>query len=81
MTELGSLLSDTVTRLFGALATKELIQSAEQGVHAVRAGEHEPLVAVQLQQCIGEWLKGGGWTDFDARNFQHIRAELGKLSG
>ena len=31
MTELGSLLADTVAKLFGALATKELIESAEQG--------------------------------------------------
>jgi acyl-CoA dehydrogenase len=32
MSDLGSLLSDTVTRLFGDLATKELIESAEKGV-------------------------------------------------
>ena len=31
MTELGSLLADTVGRLLTALATKELIESAEQG--------------------------------------------------
>ena len=31
MSELGSLLADTVAKLFGALATKELIESAEQG--------------------------------------------------
>ena len=29
--ELGSLLADTVGRLFGALATKELIESSEKG--------------------------------------------------
>ena len=31
MTELGSLLADTVGRLLTALATKELIESSEQG--------------------------------------------------
>ena len=31
MSELGSLLAPTVTRLFGDLVTKELIESAEKG--------------------------------------------------
>ena len=31
MSELGSLLADTVTRLFNDLVTKELIESAEKG--------------------------------------------------
>ena len=32
MSEVGSLLADTVTKLFGDLVTKELVESSEKGV-------------------------------------------------
>jgi hypothetical protein len=35
MTDLGTLLAPTVTRLFGDLVTKELIESAEKGAWPV----------------------------------------------
>ena len=63
MTELGSLLSDTVTRLFGALATKELIESAEKGTWPDKlwraleeGGLTLPLVPEDAGGAGGTWL-------------------------
>ena len=64
MTELGSLLSDTVTRLFGALATKELIESAEQGAWPEklwRALEEGGLTLPLVPEAAGG--AGGRWLD------------------
>ena len=63
MSELGSLLGDTVTRLFTDLATKELIESAEKGVwpdklwRAVEEGGLTmPLVPESAGGAGGDWL-------------------------
>jgi acyl-CoA dehydrogenase len=61
--ELGSLLSDTVTRLFGALATKELVESAERGTWPEKlwraleeGGLTLPLVPEEAGGAGGSWL-------------------------
>lgn len=61
--ELGSLLADTVTRLFGDLATKELIESAEKGVWPDKlwgaleeGGLTLPLVPEEGGGAGGAWL-------------------------
>jgi acyl-CoA dehydrogenase len=63
MTELGSLLADTVTRLFGALATKELIESTEKGAWPEKlwraleeGGLTLPLVPEDAGGAGGTWL-------------------------
>jgi acyl-CoA dehydrogenase len=61
--ELGSLLADTVTRLFGDLVTKELIESAEKGVWPDKlwraleeGGLTLPLVPEEGGGAGGVWL-------------------------
>jgi acyl-CoA dehydrogenase len=61
--ELGSLLADTVMRLFTDLATKELLESAEQGIWPDRlwraleeGGLTLPLVAESAGGAGGTWL-------------------------
>ena len=64
MTELGSLLTDTVGRLFGALATKELIESSEKGVWPEklwRALEEGGLTLPLVPEAGGG--AGGTWSD------------------
>ena len=64
MSELGSLLSDTVGRLFGALATKELIESAEKGAWPEklwRALEEGGLTLPLVSEDAGG--AGGTWED------------------
>ena len=64
MTELGSLLADTVARLFGALATKELIESAEKGAWPEklwRALEEGGLTLPLVPEAAGG--AGGTWLD------------------
>jgi acyl-CoA dehydrogenase len=63
MSELGSLLADTVGRLFGALATKELIESSEKGVWPEKlwraleeGGLTLPLVPEDAGGAGGTWL-------------------------
>jgi acyl-CoA dehydrogenase len=63
MSELGSLLSDTVGKLFGALATKELIESAEKGAWPEKlwraleeGGLTMPLVSEDNGGAGGTWL-------------------------
>ena len=63
MSELGSLLADTVTRLFTDLVTKELIESSEKGVWPDKlwraleeGGLTMPLVAVSAGGAGGTWL-------------------------
>src|SRR5207247_3276673 len=63
MTELGSLLADTVTRLFTDLVTKELIESSEKGVWPEKlwraleeGGLTLPLVAESAGGAGGTWL-------------------------
>ena len=64
MTELGSLLADTVAKLFGALITKELIESAEQGAWPEklwRALEEGGLTLPLVSEAAGG--AGGSWLD------------------
>jgi acyl-CoA dehydrogenase len=64
MSELGSLLADTVGRLFGALATKELIESAEGGAwpdKLWRALEEGGLTLPLVPEDAGG--AGGSWLD------------------
>jgi acyl-CoA dehydrogenase len=64
MTELGTLLADTVARLFGALATKELIESAEKGAWPEklwRALEEGGLTLPLVPESAGG--AGGTWLD------------------
>jgi acyl-CoA dehydrogenase len=64
MSELGSLLADTVAKLFGALATKELIESAEQGAWPEklwRALEEGGLTLPLVSEAAGG--AGGSWLD------------------
>ncbi len=64
MTELGSLLADTVARLFGALATKELIESAEKAAWPEklwRALEEGGLTLPLVPEAAGG--AGGTWLD------------------
>jgi acyl-CoA dehydrogenase len=64
MTELGSLLADTVARLFGTLATKELIESAEKGAWPEklwRALEEGGLTLPLVPESAGG--AGGTWLD------------------
>src|SRR5688572_27532464 len=64
MTELGSLLADTVAKLFGAVATKELIESAEQGAWPEklwRALEEGGLTLPLVPEAAGG--AGGTWLD------------------
>jgi acyl-CoA dehydrogenase len=63
MSDLGSLLSDTVTRLFTDLVTKELIESSEKGVWPEKlwraleeGGLTMPLVAESAGGAGGTWL-------------------------
>jgi acyl-CoA dehydrogenase len=63
MSELGSLLADTVTRLFTDLVTKELIESSEKGVWPEKlwraleeGGLTMPLVAESAGGAGGTWL-------------------------
>jgi len=63
MSELGSLLADTVTRLFTDLVTKELIESSEKGVWPEKlwraleeGGLTLPLVAESAGGAGGTWL-------------------------
>jgi acyl-CoA dehydrogenase len=63
MSELGSLLADTVTRLFTDLVTKELIESSEKGVWPDKlwraleeGGLTLPLVAESAGGAGGTWL-------------------------
>ena len=63
MSELGSLLFDTVTRLFNDLVTKELIESSEKGVWPEKlwraleeGGLTLPLVAESAGGAGGTWL-------------------------
>ena len=63
MSELGSLLADTVSRLFTDLVTKELIESAEKGVWPDKlwraleeGGLTLPLVAESAGGAGGAWL-------------------------
>jgi acyl-CoA dehydrogenase len=62
--ELGRLLADTVTRLFGDLVTKELIESAEKGVwpdKLWRALEEGGLTLPLVPEAQGG--AGGAWAD------------------
>jgi acyl-CoA dehydrogenase len=62
--ELGSLLADTVGRLFGALATKELIESSEKGAWPEklwRALEEGGLTLPLVSEDAGG--AGGTWVD------------------
>ena len=64
MSELGTLLADTVTRLFHALVTKELIESAEKGVwpdKLWRALEEGGLTLPLVAEARGG--AGGTWRD------------------
>ena len=64
MTELSSLLADTVAKLFGALATKELIESAEKGAWPEklwRALEEGGLTLPLVPEAAGG--AGGTWLD------------------
>src|SRR5215467_13550846 len=64
MTELRSLLSDTVTRLFTDLATKELIEAAEKGTwpdKLWRALEEGGLTLPLVSDAAGG--AGGTWLD------------------
>ena len=64
MSELGSLLADTVGRLFGALATKELIESSEKGAWPEklwRALEEGGLTLPLVPEDAGG--AGGTWRD------------------
>src|SRR5215470_8977262 len=64
MTELRSLLSDTVTRLFTVLATKELIEAAEKGTwpdKLWRALEEGGLTLPLVSEAAGG--AGGTWLD------------------
>ena len=63
MSELGSLLADTVTRLFTDLVTKELIESSEKGVWPEKlwraleeGGMTLPLVPESAGGAGGDWL-------------------------
>jgi acyl-CoA dehydrogenase len=63
MSELGSLLADTIARLFTDLVTKELIESAEKGVWPEKlwraleeGGLTMPLVAESAGGAGGTWL-------------------------
>jgi acyl-CoA dehydrogenase len=63
VSELGSLLADTVGRLFGALATKELIESSEKGAWPEKlwraleeGGLTLPLVPEDAGGAGGTWL-------------------------
>ena len=64
MSELGSLLADTVTRLFNDLVTKELIESAEKGAwpdKLWRALEEGGLTLPLVPESRGG--AGGAWSD------------------
>jgi acyl-CoA dehydrogenase len=64
MSELGRLLSDTITRLFNDLVTKELIESAEKGVwpdKLWRALEEGGLTLPLVEETRGG--AGGAWAD------------------
>jgi len=64
MSELGSLLADTVGRLFGTLATKELIESSEKGAWPEklwRALEEGGLTLPLVSEAAGG--AGGTWLD------------------
>jgi acyl-CoA dehydrogenase len=64
MTELGTLLGPTVTRLFGDLVTKELIEAAEKGVwpdKLWRALEEGGLTLPLVPESAGG--VGGTWSD------------------
>ena len=64
MTELGELLAPTVTRLFGDLVSKELIESAEKGAwpdKLWRALEEGGLTLPLVPEAGGG--AGGAWTD------------------
>ena len=64
MSDLGRLLSDTVTRLFNDLVTKELIESAEKGVwpdKLWRALEEGGLTLPLVPESSGG--AGGAWAD------------------
>jgi len=64
MGELGRLLSDTVTRLFNDLVTKELIESAEKGIwpdKLWRALEEGGLTLPLVPESSGG--AGGMWID------------------
>ena len=64
MSELGTLLSDTITRLFNDLVTKELIESAEKGVwpdKLWRALEEGGLTLPLVPESRGG--AGGMWAD------------------
>jgi acyl-CoA dehydrogenase len=64
MSELGTLLSDTVTRLFNDLVTKELIESAEKGAwpdKLWRALEEGGLTLPLVPESSGG--AGGAWAD------------------
>src|ERR671923_182555 len=64
MSELGTLLADTVTRLFNDLVTKDLIESAEKGVwpdKLWRALEEGGLTLPLVDEARGG--AGGTWAD------------------
>jgi acyl-CoA dehydrogenase len=64
MSELGALLSDTVTRLFTDLVTKELIEAAEKGTWPARlwqAVEEAGLTHTLVPEAAGG--AGGSWRD------------------
>ena len=43
---------------------------------AVRAGEHQPIVGIELQQRVHQVLAAGGRFEFDRGNLQHLGAVL-----
>ena len=46
----------------------------EEAGDPVGAGEHEPIVGMQLEQRVHQVLLSAGGLDFDGGNFQHFGA-------
>ncbi len=48
---------------------------------AVRAGEHQPVVRVELQQRVHDVLPAGGGLEGDGGHLQHFGAQFTQLTG
>ena len=59
-----------------AQVLKALEKKLEKRRHAVRAGEDQPVIGIQLQQRIYDGVFFGSARDLDGRDFQDFRAQF-----